>query len=102
MAEIWVHNDELCTIREAMRELHRMIQQLEQGELDKVVLTQRNRMRAVVVSAERFGQLQRLESHAPPVASSNGAKGTVPAPTYLAAGECSDQPGHATAAASAG
>jgi PHD/YefM family antitoxin component YafN of YafNO toxin-antitoxin module len=101
MAEIWVHNDELCTIREAMRELHRMIQQLEQCELDKVVLTQRNRMRAVVVSAERFAQLQRLETHALP-AVVTGANGTAHLPAYLAAGECSDESEPVTEAAQAG
>jgi PHD/YefM family antitoxin component YafN of YafNO toxin-antitoxin module len=54
-----VANDELATVREAMRELNRLIEMLERGELEKVVLTQRNRMRAVVVSLERFSQLER-------------------------------------------
>ena len=54
-----VANDELATIREAMRELNRIVDALEQGELDKVVLTQRNRMRAVVVSLERYSELER-------------------------------------------
>jgi prevent-host-death family protein len=56
--EIRVRNDELWTIREAMRELNRMVAQLESGELEKLVLTQRNRMRAVVLSAERFSEMQ--------------------------------------------
>ena len=54
-----VANDELATVREAMRELNRLVDALERGELDKVVLTQRNRMRAVVVSLERFSELER-------------------------------------------
>jgi hypothetical protein len=54
-----VANDELSTVREAMRELNRIVDALERGELDKVVLTQRNRMRAVVVSLERFSELER-------------------------------------------
>ena len=54
-----VANDELATVREAMRELNRLIEMLERGELEKVVLTQRNRMRAVVVSLERFSELER-------------------------------------------
>jgi PHD/YefM family antitoxin component YafN of YafNO toxin-antitoxin module len=54
-----VANDELSTVREAMRELNRLVEALERGELEKVVLTQRNRMRAVVVSLERFSELER-------------------------------------------
>jgi PHD/YefM family antitoxin component YafN of YafNO toxin-antitoxin module len=54
-----VANDELATVREAMRELNRLVEMLERGELEKVVLTQRNRMRAVVVSLERFSELER-------------------------------------------
>ena len=46
-----VTNAELATVREAMRELHRLLDQLEQGELEKVVLTQRNQMRAVLITA---------------------------------------------------
>ncbi len=33
-----VSNAELATVREAMRELHRLLAALEQGELDKVVI----------------------------------------------------------------
>jgi len=54
-----VANAELATVREAMRELNRYVEALERGELDKVVLTQRNRMRAVVVSLERFADLEK-------------------------------------------
>jgi PHD/YefM family antitoxin component YafN of YafNO toxin-antitoxin module len=54
-----VSNQELATVREAMRELHRLLAQLEHGELDKVVLTQRNQMRAVLLTLERYSQLER-------------------------------------------
>ena len=53
-----VANGELTTVREAMRELNRLIEALDRGDLDKVVLTQRNRMRAVVISLERFAELE--------------------------------------------
>lgn len=61
-AALRVGNDELATVREAMRELNRMVDALERGELEKVVLTQRNRMRAVVISLERFSELERHAS----------------------------------------
>ena len=60
MSEMRVRNDELCTVREAMRELNRLLPRLEQGALEKLVLTQRNQMRAVIISAERYSELQRL------------------------------------------
>lgn len=53
-----VTNAELATVREAMRELHRLLDQLEQGDLDKVVLTQRNQMRAVLLTLERYTELE--------------------------------------------
>ena len=36
----------------------RMVDQLESGEIEKLVLTQRNRLRAVVLSAEAFSEIQ--------------------------------------------
>jgi PHD/YefM family antitoxin component YafN of YafNO toxin-antitoxin module len=54
-----VSNQELATVREAMRELNRLLVQLERGDLEKVVLTQRNRMRAVLISIERYAELER-------------------------------------------
>lgn len=53
-----VSNSELATVREAMRELHRLLAALEDGQLEKVVLTQRNQMRAVLLSVERYAQLE--------------------------------------------
>lgn len=57
-----VSNQELATVREAMRELHRLLEALEDGQLDKIVLTQRNQMRAVLVSVERYAELQQREA----------------------------------------
>ena len=53
-----VSNAELATVREAMRELNRLLAQLEQGELEKIVLTQRNQMRAVLITLERYSELE--------------------------------------------
>ena len=53
-----VCNDELATVREAMRELHRLLEALETGQLEKIVLTQKNQMRAVLLSVERYAELQ--------------------------------------------
>jgi PHD/YefM family antitoxin component YafN of YafNO toxin-antitoxin module len=49
----------LRTVREAMRDFGTMLTELEGGRVDKLVLTQRNRMRAVVVSVERWSELER-------------------------------------------
>ena len=54
-----VTNAELATVREAMRELHRLLDQLEHGELDKIVLTQRNQMRAVLLTLDHYTELER-------------------------------------------
>lgn len=58
-AQLRVSNQELATVREAMRELGRLLDQLDEGELEKVVLTQRNQMRAVLITVERFSALER-------------------------------------------
>jgi PHD/YefM family antitoxin component YafN of YafNO toxin-antitoxin module len=54
-----VSNEELATIRQAMRELHRLIAALEHGQLEKIVLTQKNQMRAVLITTERYSHLER-------------------------------------------
>ena len=59
VGEITTSNDELRTVRDAMRELNRMVDALNRGEEHKFVLTHRNRMRAVVVSVETFSSMQR-------------------------------------------
>jgi PHD/YefM family antitoxin component YafN of YafNO toxin-antitoxin module len=53
-----ISNAELATVREAMRELNRLLTQLEHGELEKIVLTQRNQMRAVLITLERYTELE--------------------------------------------
>jgi hypothetical protein len=57
--QLRVSNQELATVREAMRELGRLLDQLDEGELEKVVLTQRNQMRAVLITVERYSALER-------------------------------------------
>lgn len=53
-----IRTDELRTVREAMRDLGSLLAVLDEGEVEKLVLTQRNRVRAVVVSVERWSQLE--------------------------------------------
>lgn len=63
MSEIRVTSRELRTVREAMRELNRMIDALGEGELEKVVLTHRNEWRAVVLPiAEYDSMLRKMEA----------------------------------------
>jgi PHD/YefM family antitoxin component YafN of YafNO toxin-antitoxin module len=64
MAEISVSNRELRTVRDAMRDLNRMVEALSSGESDKYVLTQRNQMRAVVVSLDTWSDMQRRAAEA--------------------------------------
>ena len=42
-----------------MRDLGSLLTELEDGDLEKLVLTQRNRMRAVVVSLEHWSRAER-------------------------------------------
>lgn len=56
-AKVEVSNAELRTVRDAMRDLNRMIDCLEAGDSEKFVLTKHGRMRAVVVSIDRFARL---------------------------------------------
>jgi PHD/YefM family antitoxin component YafN of YafNO toxin-antitoxin module len=55
---IRIRTDELRTVREAMRDLGSLLTALDEGEVDKLVLTQRNRIRAVVVSVERWSEME--------------------------------------------
>ena len=52
-----VSNDELATVREAMRELGHLLDRLDRREVDKIVLTQRNQMRGVLITPERYSEL---------------------------------------------
>lgn len=58
-SSIRIRPDELRTVREAMRDLGSLLTELEDGEVEKLVLTQRNRMRAVVVSLEHWSKVER-------------------------------------------
>ncbi len=58
MDKLEVSNAELRTVRDAMRGLNQMVDALESGESEKFVLTQRNQMRAVVVSLDHFTRLR--------------------------------------------
>lgn len=60
MSKVEVSNEELRTVRDAMRELNRMIERLERGESEKYVLTKNGQMLAVVVSVEHFAALKRV------------------------------------------
>ncbi len=53
-----VSNDELATVREAMRVLNQLLDRLDRREVDKIVLTQRNQMRAVMITPERYSELE--------------------------------------------
>ena len=50
---VTVKNAELATVREAMRELSNLLERLDAGEIEKIVLTQKNQMRAVLLTVER-------------------------------------------------
>ena len=63
MGRVEVSNDELRTVRDAMRELGRLIESLESGDAEKFVLTKHGQMRAVVVSLDAFTAMR---SHARP------------------------------------
>jgi len=69
LGKVEVSNEELHTIRDAMRELHRMVEALGTGELEKVVLTHRNQMRAVVVSVDEYARLRRGDVDDTPIAA---------------------------------
>jgi PHD/YefM family antitoxin component YafN of YafNO toxin-antitoxin module len=57
---IRIRADELRTVREAMRDLSSLLTELEDGDVEKLVLTQRNRMRAVVVSLEHWSKVEEV------------------------------------------
>lgn len=59
MPHVEVSNDELRTVRDAMRELNRLIERLVAGESEKFVLTKSGQMQAVVVSVDSFAEMRR-------------------------------------------
>jgi antitoxin (DNA-binding transcriptional repressor) of toxin-antitoxin stability system len=54
---VTVKNTELATVREAMRELSHLLERLDAGEIEKIVLTQKNQMRAVLLTVQRYAEL---------------------------------------------
>jgi hypothetical protein len=59
-ASIRIRTDELRTVREAMRDFGSLLTELEEGDVEKLVLTQRNRIRAIVVSVERWSEVEQM------------------------------------------
>lgn len=49
--------DELLPTRTAARELPQVLDRLEQGEVEQLVITRRNEPRAVLITLERYQQL---------------------------------------------
>ena len=47
-------NEELRTVRDVSRELGRLVEQLEAGELEKIVVTRHGRMVAVILPLEAY------------------------------------------------
>jgi prefoldin subunit 5 len=62
MAALEVSNEQLRTVREAMRQLTRLVDALAAGEADKFVLCQSTQMRAVLVSVETYARLTEAAS----------------------------------------
>lgn len=58
MAKVEVSNEELFSVRDAGRELGRLVEQLDSGQAEKFVLTKHGQMRAVVVSVEDFATMR--------------------------------------------
>jgi PHD/YefM family antitoxin component YafN of YafNO toxin-antitoxin module len=74
-ASIRIRTDELRTVREAMRDFGSLLNELEDGAVEKLVLTQRNRIRAVVISVERWSEVEQL------LANGGQAQASAPART---------------------
>lgn len=61
---IEVDNDELLSPRDVRRELAGHMDRLASGEIEKLVLLQKNQMTAVIIPFDRFLRLERLEKRA--------------------------------------
>jgi hypothetical protein len=66
-------------VREAARDFESVVGELEAGELEKLALTQRNRMRAVVVSVERWSEVEQGLAGARGVSGTQAARHDDPA-----------------------
>jgi len=58
MGRVEVSNDELRTIRDATRELGKLVECLESGDAEKFVITKHGQMRAVVVSLDSYTEMR--------------------------------------------
>lgn len=58
MSRVEVSNEELRSVRDATRELGKLVDSLESGEAEKFVLTKHGQMRAVVVSVDEFSTMR--------------------------------------------
>jgi antitoxin (DNA-binding transcriptional repressor) of toxin-antitoxin stability system len=58
MGRVEVSNNELRTIRDATRELGKLVESLESGDAEKFVLTKHGQMRAVVVSLDSYTEMR--------------------------------------------
>lgn len=56
-----VSNDILRSVRDASRELTRLVRAVEEGRTDKYVITRSGKMCAVLISVERYESLLRGE-----------------------------------------
>lgn len=52
-----VRNEELRTTREAMREMNALLDQLEAGDIEKIVLTRRGKISGVLLSPTHYDEL---------------------------------------------
>ena len=78
---IRIRTDELRTVREAMRDFGSLLTELEAGEVEKLVLTQRNRIRAVVVSVERWSEVEQALAEDQGSSDERAARNREPAPS---------------------
>lgn len=60
-----VRLDEFLSSRAAARELPQALDRLEQEEVEHLVITRRNRPRAVLITVERYERLLRAREQAP-------------------------------------
>jgi hypothetical protein len=58
VSRVEVSNEELRSVRDAARELGKLVDCLESGEAEKFVLTKHGQMRAVVVSVDDFSTMR--------------------------------------------
>jgi hypothetical protein len=57
-------NEELRTLREFVREPSACLDLLEKGSVEKIVITQRGKIRAVILRPEQFDELVYLSKEA--------------------------------------